>query len=88
MYDSSDVGIFMIIADLAFCFLSNPTSALIVGVVLAGVGFYFPVRPHRLPHISGGHNPAFMGAMLTEIAHTSLCFLLRATPHILLIKAI
>ncbi len=75
----------MIIADIAFCYLTNPTSALIVGVVLAWVGFYFPVRPHRVPHISGGHNPAFMGAMLTEVVHTALCFLLRVAPHILML---
>ena len=73
----------MIIADLLFCYLHNPTMALILGVLIAGAGFYFPVLPHRIPHESGWHNPAFMGAMLTEVSHTASCYLVRVMPHIL-----
>ena len=73
----------MIIADLAFCYLANPTMALILGVGMAWAGFFFPVRPHRIPHECGWHNPAFMGAMLTEVAHTSLCYFIRILPNIL-----
>ena len=73
----------MIIADLAFCCIDNPTLALIFGAGVGVAGFVFPVRPHRIPHDAGWHNPALMGAMLTEVLHTALCYFCRILPNIL-----
>lgn len=75
----------MIIANLAFCYLDNPIMALILAIVIVWAGFFLPMRQHRLPHDSGWHNPAFIGAMLTEIGHTALCYFIRILPHILLL---
>lgn len=58
--------------------------ALILGVLLAAAGFYFPVGPLRIPHDSRWKNPAMMGAMVTEMGHTALCYFMRILPHILL----
>lgn len=83
MYCLPISGVLVIVADLAFCYLDNAIMALLCGVGVGVAGLYLPMRLHRIPHESGWHNPAFMGAMLTEMVHTALCYFIRILPNIL-----
>jgi len=73
----------MIVASLFFCYVPNRILAIVVGVALGVIGFVVPVRPHRIPHDAGWHNPAFMGAVVMELSHQCLCHWSRVLPHIL-----
>lgn len=73
-------------ASLLFIILSNlylyQPVGFVLSILILVVGFFMPLRWHRIPNDSAPQNPALLGALLAGITHTLVCYFQEVFPRI------
>lgn len=74
-------GSSLLAAMLIFCHLYTPIG-LPLALIIVYFGFFGPMAAHRINHDSNWPNPALLGAYITGVIHTLVCFLVVIYPRI------
>ena len=74
-------GSFLLLGMTLFSQVHQPVGFVLA--VFAVGGFFWSLTGHRLSHDSRWPNPALFGALLSGIAHTTVCYFSAVLPNIL-----